>query len=499
MNKQERRHFAIDTLKESWDSYPDYFRLYKAFLDLEEFSQEGLIEACKGEPFLAHLSPRCNYLKEKILQSLLRHQVTKEQEPAREIRNILNEVRILFDRKLFFFCRKKLAKGKKLAQKFGLPEYLLEILAWDRRILRLQMVPGNHQDLAQTRKEENLALKQLKISTELVQMWDEALFPSGEKATDDPFKLIDQIPKEPGLLTFRSKRALNELKAEKAKREQNSQLALEMKKENYLLWKDHPEWLQRHPKRFFAACSSYLEELKNLEKHDLFREVMDEASSNKDLPRSRKSEIVLLLGNLEFVYHLNLKIAPDILNATRTFEEKVNQAMNTIGPNKRQHYLFNLGLGYYIGGEKSQAKNQFQEILNSPSAERLPLFQDWSFLWRQVILFETNAESFEYFNSLALNYFRRRDESPPVAEAFLRCLSKNMKTNSARERIKNYRAFISEYQPGYRDEEDQESEEQTNEPKLEDSPEKRELMAKYELFLKWVQSKITFKDFLDLV
>ena len=465
---------------------------------MDPFSKKALTAACEGEPFAAHLSPRCTYLKDKILQSILTHQVIKEQEPAREIRNLLNEVRILFERKLFFFCRKNLGKGRNLALEFGLPEYLLEILSWERRLLRGQRIPQNQRELAQKRKEENLAMKQLKISTELIQALDEALFPGEGQTTEAPFNVLEGIPREPELLTFRAKRALNELKAAKAKLERNSKLALEMKKENYLLWKEHPHWLQRRPGSFIAACNSYLEELRDQEDPQLFLEIMEEARSNKDLPRSRKPELDLVLANLELIYTLNQKEAPEIIEATRKFEAQFQKRAD-IGPNKRQHYLFNLGMGYYLGGEKGAAKPQFQKILNSSSWERLPIFQDWAFLWRQVILFETNPEDFDIFYNPAHSHFKRRERPQPVAVSFLRCLAKNVKTDSARERIHNYRNFISDYPNVINKIERACNGTQDEEPKVLLDPEEKMILGRYELFFKWVLSKINFSDFLELV
>ena len=269
----------MDSLKDGSDKNPGYLRLFEAFHGMKQFSQDELLEACKDEPFLPHLSSKCDYLKEKILQSLLHHRNKKEQGPEMELRSILDEIEVLFDRNLLFFCRKKLRKGRELAEQFGLPGYLLEILTWERRILRGLRIPRNQKELAQTKMEEDLALQQLKISTQLIQILDEVSFPTEERTrSGEYFELIDEIPGSPEFLTFRAKRALNELKAMKAVKDGKPQLALDRKKDNYLLWKHHPAWLKRHPDRFIAACNSYLRELNALGNYSLFGEVMEEAT-----------------------------------------------------------------------------------------------------------------------------------------------------------------------------------------------------------------------------
>lgn len=495
MSKQEKRHFSIDSLKEGGGKPPGYFRLFEAFNSMDEFSQNDLIQACKDEAFLPHLSSKCDYLKEKIIQSILYHRNKNDFGPDSELRSILDEVEILFERNLLFFCRKKLRKGKKLAEQFGLPGYLLEILTWERRILRGLRVPRNQKDLAQTKKEEDLALEQLKISTQLIQTLDEASFPSEGKSVDNSYlKIIDEIPRSPNLLTFRSKRALNELKAMKAVREGKPQLALERKKDNYLIWKNDPAWLQRNPERFIAACNSYLRELNASANYTLFREVMEEARSNTDLPRSSRPLMNISLSNLELIYQLNHLDLEGLSAAADSFTEKIEHLRKHIGPNKRQSYCYNLGLAYYISGQKKKAKVSFQEIINSPKRERIQNLQNQAFLWRQVILYETDLESFQYFYSHATNHFKKTANSPVIALPLLKCLNKNAKTGSVRIQIQNFKSFFELYVS--------DSSTSHSSPSTESPPQteaKITLPPQYQPFLTWVRSKLQDKSFLELL
>ncbi len=492
MSKQEKRHFSIDSLREGGDKYPTYIRLFEAFNSMEQFSQEDLIKACKNESYLPHLSSKCDYLKEKILQSLLYHRNKKEQGPEMELRSILDEIEILFDRNLHFFCRKKLRKGRELAEQFGLPGYLLEILTWERRLLRGLRIPRNQKELAQTKTEEDFALKQLEISTQLIQILDEVSFPKEDPGqSSEQLELIDEIPCPPEVLTFKAKRALNELKAIRAVRQGNQQLALEKKKDNYLLWKHHPIWLQRHPDRFIAACNSYLIELNTLGNYSLFREVMDEARSNTDIPGSSRVSLDITLSNAELIYHLNLLNPEGLLTAADSFSKKVDQHKKLIGPNKTQTYFYNLGLAYYLAGNKPKSKASFQKIINIPKSERIQNLQDQAFLWRQVILYEIDIDGFQYFYKQANNHFKKLENSPGIALPLLKCMNKNIKSSSVRIQIQNFKSFYDSFGPDKNPAQNASNSSEANN--------RLDHLPQYQLFFKWVKSKLQDKSFLELL
>lgn len=128
LNKAEKRHFATFTGKEN----TNYRRLFEAIARQEVYDEAALKAQFKGEKFTAQLHVAKSYLQELILKSL--RNFSANDSIGHQIKALLMDVEILFDRELFDLCRVRLAKAKKLSVQFERFPLLLEVINWERTL-----------------------------------------------------------------------------------------------------------------------------------------------------------------------------------------------------------------------------------------------------------------------------------------------------------------------------------------------------------------------------
>ena len=109
----------------------NYMRLFEAIDKQEVFDEHKIILQFKGDTFTNQLSVAKNYLYNLILKSLEQYYSSINS----ELRSLLNQLEILFNKKLFKQAEKILERAKKTAQKYENTHYTLQLFVWENRLL----------------------------------------------------------------------------------------------------------------------------------------------------------------------------------------------------------------------------------------------------------------------------------------------------------------------------------------------------------------------------
>ena len=109
----------------------NYMRLFEAIDRQEAFDEHKIILQFKGDAFTNQLSVAKNYLYNLILKSLEQYYSSINS----ELRSLLNQIEILFNKKLFKQAEKILERAKKTAQKYENIHYTLQLFVWENRLL----------------------------------------------------------------------------------------------------------------------------------------------------------------------------------------------------------------------------------------------------------------------------------------------------------------------------------------------------------------------------
>ncbi len=130
MSPSEKRYFKLYCGREN--SGANYLSLFDA-IDAQESYDERLIkQKFDDQKFVRQLHVLKNYLQTLIMKSL--RQFHSEGSRDAEVKNMLINVEILFNKELNQHCMWELNKAQKIAEKFELFTALVEIHDWRRRL-----------------------------------------------------------------------------------------------------------------------------------------------------------------------------------------------------------------------------------------------------------------------------------------------------------------------------------------------------------------------------
>lgn len=137
----EKRYFRLQAARKEGGAAPAYMRLYEAVQAMPAWSEEALRADFAGAAFLKQLNVACNYLYDLLLATLRAYDQDKTFHAEGHRR--LDEIVLLFQRKLYGPCLRRIRLALKFAVQLDLPQLRLELLQWELRLLR--QFPGRQQ------------------------------------------------------------------------------------------------------------------------------------------------------------------------------------------------------------------------------------------------------------------------------------------------------------------------------------------------------------------
>ena len=155
MSKQEKRHFRLF----AGASYTraggnNYLRLFDAIEKQKAYDEKKIKEKFKGETFILHYPSEKKYL-ESIIHRTLRNYHSKTNTDV-QVKELLIDAEVLFERSLNDLCRKALKKAKELCYRHERLTFIPEITRLESRLLDLQ-------HLDEIYKEEQYTLKNIYV------------------------------------------------------------------------------------------------------------------------------------------------------------------------------------------------------------------------------------------------------------------------------------------------------------------------------------------------
>jgi len=143
MSKAEKQYFKLNIVKRSSAEKTIYLTLFNAIESQKEYDKEKILKKIKVIKFDQFANVK-HYLYELILTTL--RNMYADNSIDLELSCMIQNVEILYNRALFNLCWKILEKAKKLAQRHEKFLSILDILAWEMKLL------GKEKALDKTKK-----------------------------------------------------------------------------------------------------------------------------------------------------------------------------------------------------------------------------------------------------------------------------------------------------------------------------------------------------------
>ena len=108
----EKRYFKLSCKYTAKDTN-NYMRLFEEIDKQSVYNEERIIKKFKQEKFIKHLPSEKNYLYNLILKSLRMYHSVKTTD--NNLKGLLQDIRLLYDKELYTLCLKKIKKAKNIA------------------------------------------------------------------------------------------------------------------------------------------------------------------------------------------------------------------------------------------------------------------------------------------------------------------------------------------------------------------------------------------------
>jgi len=135
LSSAEKRSFSSQVNNKS-DKDLAYYRLFSLIEKMPEYDEAALLQSLKTKNEEEHLAFKKIHLHKLILESL--NKFHRKSGPEEEVLNLLQNLKILYDRGLYWQSEKIVNKIQKLCVDYDLKEYQVVLLKW-QRIMTIHM------------------------------------------------------------------------------------------------------------------------------------------------------------------------------------------------------------------------------------------------------------------------------------------------------------------------------------------------------------------------
>jgi hypothetical protein len=375
LSKSEKRYFKMFTSLQGGDK--DYMKLFDVIEKLGEYEEDKVKKLLKGEDFLNRLSSVKGYLYNQILKSLRMNYSGSTIDS--DLKGMIEEITILYEKQLFKQCIKLLDKAKELATlnekilpliELNLLEekVLLEVLNLDKFEKTLNSSLGDEVELLEKQKRiaeyRNLYNRIVLINKKIK-----------EARTKEEFKQFEEIIAHPLLLSFSNATTFDaknyyyliHLNYNHAKGDNDACLEIALKQLELL--ESFPQKIAEKPKMYIAALNNVL--LSRIHLHS-YKDFDKTLSKLRTIPlKSPNIEVSLFVSSyiFEMVMYLDtgeftksISIREDISAGLKKYHDKINTIDEIT-------LLYNLFYSYFGTGEFSKALNIINKLLNEYQKE----------------------------------------------------------------------------------------------------------------------------------
>ncbi len=406
LSQAEKRYFRrYATLHSDKKGGQKYLLLFDAIIQMSAYNETALRIRCKGEKFLNQLPAARRHLMQLILRSLRLFHEGKSVD--RRIRQVLDELDILYGRSLYKNCIRRIEKAKVVAQENDRLNLMLELLRWERRLLK-KIGRGNLPDeLKRLDKEEVDCQSRLENEMQLVRIHDIYLKSVPEET------LV--LPVATQFETFDARIARYNLLAIQAQRQELQKESQHHFKTCLEIWEDNPPQMNAHPIRYFGALKNYLASCHRACEYDGFEDQLKRIRNFAGVSSETAALIDPLVGNMELVYRLNQGQFNATLLVASALEQRL-MARKTKGPALNRNIIeYNLAITYFLLDHPSESLRNLGEIIRRGRTFDHRSEYNLARLWELIVHHELgNADLFPSLLRSIKRHFQKYTPLPVI-------------------------------------------------------------------------------------
>jgi len=441
LSGSEKRYFKIYASRHTIGEQNFSIHLFDAIEEQVEYKEEELKKAFKGRKEIRHFPFHKNYLYQLILDAL--HIYHLDISTGADLKKMIHQVEILFEKRLFIQCEKLIDKAKALAGKFEKHTEYLDLLSWEYEVARARGYKGlNEEDIRKIFESSFVMADRFKNTNEyrlLTTQLFMRIMKVGIIRTGSDFKQFEKIighqlfSNENKALTFQSKYCFYHCHNAYYFTLQDYTKALVSGQKLIKLIESKPHQKQERLRAYVYAVQNIIVCMFNLRK---FKEVQPELKKLKALKTKSQAltnELFFITSNMELELYIHsgdfvkgLQLIPSI--------EKVLQ-QTSLDTQYATALYYHMTLVYFGAGNFTIANKYLNKILNEAEMDLRDDVQSFGRILSLIIHYELgNTELLEYNVRSTYRYLLKRNRLYKVETVILGFIRKKMpRINSPKE------------------------------------------------------------------
>ncbi|MCW3086151.1 MAG: hypothetical protein JWP12_3517 [Bacteroidetes bacterium] len=375
LTKAEKRYFKMFTSLQSGEK--GYLKLFEAIEKSDNYDEEKIKKMFAGEDFIKRLPAVKNYLYNQILKSL--RIIYSGNTVESELREMMEDVSNLYEKRLYKQCAKILDKAKELANKNEFFLQLIEINSWKERILIELLTLDKYEAIIDKHLEEEIDLiESQKNIARYRSLYNKMILINRkikEARSEEELKQFQTIIEHPLLksidtaYTFEAKNYFYRIHLIYNHAKGDNEASFVIADSQLKLIESYPEKIKEKPQLYITALNNVLLCEIHIHKYDNFKETLLKLrnfplkSLSTEVGRfvtSYTFEMVMYLDSGEF--HKSSAIREEISEGLTKYHDKIN-AVEEIT------MLYNLFYSYFGTAEYSKALGIINRLLNEYQKE----------------------------------------------------------------------------------------------------------------------------------
>ncbi len=368
LSKSEKRYFKLFASMSG--SNNNYIKLFDEIDKQEIYDEQKVKEKFKNEKFIKQLHVTKIYLSNLILKSMRNFHSTISK--SAELKDLLRDIEILFQKELFNQCKYEIDKAEKIAIEYEELTSLIEILNWKRKLVLAtkNFFQGKNEIL------EMLEIKDesLKKLTNLNQYWKHtfSVFEEFNKGEKDFKKFLNQplLKNLSDEELLQSKVLYCHIMFSSEIVQSNDDKAVEHLENLIELLESNPKRVKDDPSSLITALNNRIGTLLN--KKD-YKNITPLIQKIRNLPEEyaikNKSKITFKI--LLQTYNVELEMYRDTENIEKAKElvcsivEFIEKNESIIPVDYKMLFYYQIGHVYFLAGEYSNSLKWLNEIIDN--------------------------------------------------------------------------------------------------------------------------------------
>lgn len=403
MSKAEKRFFKLHASGQQASEDKQYLRLFDIY---NKYSKPKELEAkIASEDLNKHLSWARNRLFQHLLSSMRTFHASKTK--SRELTAMVQDVELLYQRRIYGKGAKELVKAKALATKLELFNELLTLIELESRMAMERQEKHYREKVKGLEEEGTEVLRKIKLLLDLRGLKNELLVLVRDRhALRDEEKvakleaLMGAVPlkletEKDGFMArhiqLYIQAVYHQLKGEFDQAYQQHHAAV-----NH--WRSHPHMMEAHSNTYRLTCYNFMATCHNANQYEGFPEAMDEFLNLPILTPNGEAEVFQNGTSLNILYLMNtgkmkeaVDMVPQIEKGLKKYGEKINKS-------RRLTFYYNISSLYFLCGQFANANLWNEKIIGFGATPARRDLRGTAEIFRLLINYE--AGETDYLESL---------------------------------------------------------------------------------------------------